>query len=57
MLELVTVYNLQEDFDENVRFSEITMTGHSGFQNYVVVGSAAQIKERLNRNNIQLLRD
>ena len=91
MLELVTVYNLQEDFyvskilinpahisvvkdcdqynnllkegkmnigfDENVSFSEITMTGHSGFQNYVVVGSAAQIKERLNRNNIQLLRD
>jgi hypothetical protein len=91
VLELITVYNLQEqfylskilinpshisvvkdcdqyntllkegkmdvDFDQNVRFSEITMSGQGGFQNYVVVGSAAQIKEKLNRNNIQLLRD
>ena len=91
MLELISVYNLQEtfyvskmlvnpshitiirdchnynnmlkegkmnlDFDKNVRFSEITMSGHAGFQNYVVVGSAEQLREKLNRNNIQLLRD
>jgi len=45
------------DFDQNVRFSEITMSGHGAFQNYIVVGSAQQINERLNRNNVQLLRD
>tara|TARA_R100000697_G_C5421946_1_gene190560 strand:+ start:521 stop:796 length:276 start_codon:yes stop_codon:yes gene_type:complete len=91
VLELITVYNLQEEFylskilinpahisivkdcdqyntllregkidvgfDQEVRFSEITMSGHGGFQNYIVVGSATQIQEKLNRNNIQLLRD
>ena len=91
MLELITVYNLQEDFyvskilinpsqisvvkdhhqynnllkegkmnldfDPNIRFSEIIMSGNTGFQNYVVVGSADQIREKLNRINIQLLRD
>ena len=91
MLELVSVYNIQEEFyvskllinpshisvikdcheynnflmegkmnlgfDKNVRFSHIVMSGHSSFQNYVVVGSAEQIKEKLNRNNVQLLRD
>jgi hypothetical protein len=91
MLELITVYNLQEefyvskilinpshisvvqdhheynnllqegkmnlDFDKSVKFSHIIMSGLGGSQNYVVVGSANQIRERLNRNNIQLLRD
>tara|TARA_R100001509_G_C4773671_1_gene183899 strand:+ start:129 stop:404 length:276 start_codon:yes stop_codon:yes gene_type:complete len=91
VLELITVYNLQEEFylskilinpahisivkdcdqynallregkidvgfDQEVRFSEITMSGQGGFQNYIVVGSATQIQEKLNRNNIQLLRD
>lgn len=91
VLELVTVYNLQEDFyvskilinpshisvvkdhhefnnllkegkmnldfDQNVRFSHIVMSGNGGFQNYIVVGSADQIREKLNRNKIQLLRD
>ena len=91
MLELITVYNMQDDFylskilinpsqisvvkdchqynnllregkmnldfDPSVQFSEIVMSGNAGFQNYVVVGSAEQIREKLNRNNIQLLRD
>ena len=91
MLELITVYNLQEDFyvskilinpshisvvqdhheynnllqegkmnldfDKSVKFSRIVMSGQAGFQNYVVVGSANQIREKLTRNNIQLLRD
>lgn len=91
MLELITVYNMQEefylskilinpsqisvvrdyheynnllregkmnlDFDPNVRFSEIVMNGNAAFQTYVVVGSAMQINEKLNKNKIQLLRD
>jgi hypothetical protein len=45
------------DFDQNVQFSEVVMSGQAGFQNYVVVGSADQIREKLGRNKIQLLRD
>tara|TARA_A200000159_G_scaffold164559_1_gene194744 strand:- start:1446 stop:1721 length:276 start_codon:yes stop_codon:yes gene_type:complete len=45
------------DFDKGVRFSEITMSGHAGFQNYIVVGSPKTIMEKLQRNPRRLLRD
>jgi len=45
------------NFDESVRFSEITMSGRGGFEKYIVVGSPMQIKEKLNRGKIQLLKD
>jgi hypothetical protein len=45
------------NFDQAVRFSEITMSGRGGFEKYIVVGSPMQIKEKLNRGKIQLLKD
>ena len=45
------------NFDESVRFSEITMSGRGGFEKYIVVGSPIQIKEKLTKGKIQLLRD